>query len=270
MSAEKKFQEFAEVVRISGKDSDKSPIHELVLRCPQIASLALPGQFVTLGPADDAGSVLRRPFSIYMADGRNIKVVFEARGPNTDRYARLSRGERISVLGPIGRPAAFDQAIELLLLVSGGCGLASLHYYTTWWIEQNPRVKAVLSAGFRSPEYCFGLPDFADLGVETECIFDAEGTAVDLFQDMLSRESNLPDSGKIRVITCGPEKMMRSVAGLCQQNDIPCQVFLERMIACGTGDCKGCAVKTTDPKNPVKHLCEDGPMFDAMEVRWNG
>ena len=66
------------------------------------------------------------------------------------------------------------------------------------------------------------------------------------------------------VLVCGPEIMMRSIAKMAAQAGIPCQVSLEKRMACGLGACLSCSIDTTDGKR--KKVCKDGPVFWAEEV----
>jgi dihydroorotate dehydrogenase electron transfer subunit len=68
------------------------------------------------------------------------------------------------------------------------------------------------------------------------------------------------------VYVCGPEAMQRIVAGQAQAADVPCQVSLERLMACGIGACLSCVVSTRDG---LKRACLDGPVFDAANVLWD-
>ena len=60
--------------------------------------------------------------------------------------------------------------------------------------------------------------------------------------------------------------MQRAVAGLAAEAGVPCQVSLERLMACGIGACLSCVVSTRDG---LKRACVDGPVFDAEEVVWD-
>jgi dihydroorotate dehydrogenase electron transfer subunit len=66
--------------------------------------------------------------------------------------------------------------------------------------------------------------------------------------------------------TCGPEAMQRAVASMLADAEIPCQVSLERLMACGIGACLSCVVSTT---SGLKRACVDGPVFNAEEVVWD-
>jgi dihydroorotate dehydrogenase electron transfer subunit len=69
------------------------------------------------------------------------------------------------------------------------------------------------------------------------------------------------------VYVCGPEAMARAVVAQAAEAGIPCQVSLERLMACGIGACLSCVVTTTAGR---KRACVDGPVFDAGEVCWDG
>jgi dihydroorotate dehydrogenase electron transfer subunit len=69
------------------------------------------------------------------------------------------------------------------------------------------------------------------------------------------------------VFVCGPERMERAVAEQAARAGVPCQVSLERLMACGIGACLSCAVTTTSGR---KRACVDGPVFAAEEVCWDG
>ena len=67
-----------------------------------------------------------------------------------------------------------------------------------------------------------------------------------------------------RIIVCGPEIMMRGIAALAEKAHIPCQVSLEKRMACGLGACLSCSIDTNDGQR--KKVCKDGPVFWAKEV----
>ena len=96
-----------------------------------------------------------------------------------------------------------------------------------------------------------------------------KGTALDLFQGIVHGGGDHLKPEITQVFTCGPTAMMKQVAACAKAESIQCFVFLEAMMACGIGDCKGCAIPVTTSNFP-KHVCEDGPLFLAEEVNWDG
>jgi dihydroorotate dehydrogenase electron transfer subunit len=72
---------------------------------------------------------------------------------------------------------------------------------------------------------------------------------------------------EVEVFACGPTPMLRAVAQLAREFDLPCQVSLEEYMACAVGGCAGCVVEVQTPTGPaMKRVCVDGPVFDAKTV----
>ena len=76
----------------------------LSLEAPEVAATARAGQFVNLGLE---GFLLRRPFSVYRADGDRIEVVLKAVGVGTQRLLSMRPGDIVLTGGltaavPIG------------------------------------------------------------------------------------------------------------------------------------------------------------------------
>jgi dihydroorotate dehydrogenase electron transfer subunit len=213
-------------------------------------------------------SVLPRPFSIYRAGHESLSVVFKVVGDNTRALAFGDIAQQLIITGPCGKPAAVRDDAKLFILVGGGCGLASLRFLAQE-MRLRDKVEIMLAAGFPTADEVFGEADFeSDLCISMDIATDdgsrgTKGTAFDLFRNIIFGEEGLPDYADIQVFTCGPKPMMKAVAQLCLAEGIPCSVILEEMMACGLGACKGCAVQTA---SGIKHVCKDGPVFDAREV----
>jgi dihydroorotate dehydrogenase electron transfer subunit len=61
--------------------------------------------------------------------------------------------------------------------------------------------------------------------------------------------------------------MLRAVAGLAREFDLPCQVSLEEFMACAVGGCAGCVVPIHAANGiAMKRVCVDGPVFPAEAV----
>ena len=58
---------------------------------------------------------------------------------------------------------------------------------------------------------------------------------------------------------------MRIVASMAAEAGVPCEVSMERRMACGVGACLSCVVDTVGGK---RRACVDGPVFPAEEVVW--
>ena len=69
------------------------------------------------------------------------------------------------------------------------------------------------------------------------------------------------------ILACGPKPMLKNVARVAAEYGVPCQVSMEERMACGVGACLGCAIQMAD--GTMKHVCKDGPVFNAEEVDWD-
>ncbi len=69
------------------------------------------------------------------------------------------------------------------------------------------------------------------------------------------------------IYTCGPLPMLKAVADIAKTHNIPCQVSIETIMACGMGACLGCAVKPNETSDRYHHTCIDGPVFDSTALK---
>ena len=61
--------------------------------------------------------------------------------------------------------------------------------------------------------------------------------------------------------------MMRAVAEVAKEFNISAEVSLEERMGCGIGACVTCACTVAGQR---KRVCKDGPVFNALEVEWDG
>ena len=73
----------------------------LKLDAGELVKTAVPGQFLHIRCLD--GSVLRRPVSICDLSGGALTLTVEIRGAGTAWLSRRRPGDRLDVLGPLGR-----------------------------------------------------------------------------------------------------------------------------------------------------------------------
>ena len=220
--------------------------YDFVLRCPDAAKAALVGQFVHI-KAD--GFYLRRPISICEISGDCLRIIFEVRGDGTAELAKLSAGDKVDILAPLGK--GFTIPDGEIFVCGGGIGVPPLLEV----VKQAESAKAFL--GFRNAESVILQEDFSKL-CDTTVTLEPEFVTVPLRNAL---EKNRP----MAVLACGPMAMLKAVATLAEEFDVPCQVSLEQRMACGVGACLVCSCQT---KYGVKHVCKDGPVFDAREVAW--
>ena len=235
--------------------------HVLTLACGLGAGFE-PGQFVQLGlePA-----YLPRPFSILRADGRHLAVLSKAVGVGTRALFACAPGQRVWVLGPLGRGFRSDSSASSIL-VGGGVGLPPIYALAERLSGQGPSPRVIVGA--RTADQVLLHEELAALGAEVHVMTDdgsagGRGTAADRLRELLQG-----DGGRCQVYACGPEPMLAAVADLCRRSGTPCQVAVEEHMACGFGACQGCAVRTAAGGYDL--VCRDGPAFDAERLAWPG
>ena len=277
--------------------------YRLRLRMPQLGPAA-PGQFVHLGgaaegtEADRAAPLLRRAFSIagLERDGAQAElvVIYRVVGRGTAWLARLEPGQRLSVLGPVGKAFPLPGGGQRAELVAGGVGLPPM----LWLAEALARagVACTVFCGARSADL-LPLQLVADAAVQPDataatarlCVAEFarvnvpavistddgsagwRGSVADAWRQWSATQAE-PAAQRV-VYTCGPEPLMRSVAETCVADSVQCYVCLERAMACGIGTCQSCVVPVRDTSDAdgwrYALCCTEGPVFDARDVHWD-
>ena len=227
------------------------------------ASFRAPGQFVHIRCGE--GLLLRRPISVCscMEDEPDdlLSIVFEVRGEGTRWLAGRELGDSLDVLGLAGN--GFDLKPEgRYLLVGGGIGIPPMlgcAQYT------GGRATAIL--GGRSRDKIILEDFFREDCAKVLCATDDGSLGHHGFVDALVRRELSEDRGYDGVLACGPKPMLRNVAKVAEEFGIPCQVSMEERMGCGVGACLVCACDMADGSR--KHVCKDGPVFEAREVDWD-
>lgn len=257
------------------------------LHSPLIAAEAKPGSFVHLRCEETLP--MRRPMSIMRADANKgwIDILYKAHGLGTRMLARRGTGDGISVLGPIGVPFRLNGYRRTPLLIGGGVGIPPMVYLAEHMKNTAPGCKPLMIAGSEVP-FPFtpvpsrimidGMPEgviatmplMEDWGIACRlaslqgfagCF---QGYVTDLARAWLSAHDN-PDD--VEIFSCGPTPMLRAVAKVAAEFDLPCQVSLEEHMACAVGGCAGCTVEVrTGETRAMKRVCVDGPVFEASTV----
>lgn len=223
------------------------------------------GQFLHIKCGD--GQLLRRPISVARTQWDEPEdtaaLIFEVRGEGTKWLSQRKVGDKLDVLGPLGN--GFDVSQEgRYLLVGGGIGVPPL--MECGELLKWPRV-AVL--GFRTGAKAFpSIVSRFQEHCEQTCICTDDGTlGRHGFVDGQVREILEKDNNFTAVLACGPKPMLKSIARVAAEFSVPCQVSMEERMGCGVGACLVCATPMKD--GTMKHVCKDGPVFNAEEVDWN-
>lgn len=222
-----------------------------------------PGQFIHIKCGE--GLLLRRPISVCTCTQGDpedtVTIVFEVRGEGTDWLAQREVGEYLDVLGLAGNGFPMKEDGRYLL-VGGGIGVPPMLGCALYSCR---RSTAVL--GFRSKDKVILLDRFEQECAKVMTATDDGSLGHHGFVDALVRQELKQDSAYDAVLACGPKPMLRSVAKAAEEYHVPCLVSMEERMGCGVGACLVCACDMADGSR--KHVCKDGPVFDAREVDWN-
>jgi len=240
----------------------------LRLKTETIASESQPGQFIMVRPSENLHPLLRRPFSIHSVQDDCVEIFFLKSGIGTILLSQRSEGDRLDILGPLGKGFHLENAVQGrdVALVGGGRGIAPLYF-----LAQRIRELGALPRIFYGGKTLSDLPlkqkfeqDHYEFYVSTEDgSFGFEGLITNLFQRELENFS--PSC----LFSCGPEAMMGKLARIAQEKNIPAEFSLESIMGCGFGACWGCVrMIKTDSKEEWVKICEEGPVFAGNRIIW--
>lgn len=231
-------------------------IFDFRLRCPELAALALPGQFAQVRLP---GHILRRPISLCGIDRERgeLRLVFQVRGEGTAELARFQAGDSLEILAPLGKGFPLDRAKRTLLL-GGGIGVPPLLAAAR---ELGEAAVAVL--GFRTRQAVILEEDFRAAGARVLIATDDGSYG---FHGLVTELAAGEDFDVL--LACGPGPMLRGAKALAEERGAAGYLSLEQRMACGVGACLGCAVALLDESGGeyYGHVCKDGPVFPMESI----
>jgi len=247
----------------------------------------LPGQFFLIKCRDDfsINPLLRRPFSICDVYGGVIYILVEVKGSGTEWLYDRSIGEEIEIMGPLGNGLRITEDYRQVFLVGGGIGVAPLVFAARAFRKAGVSASLLFGAFEDSCQPAW-LDDegrkvnACDLVQNGECslsvaLEEGEGECqhhglvselleIELDEKLKEHINNLD----ILIVACGPNAMLKAIQEITVSRNISSFFMLEEMMGCGVGVCLSCACKvktdnSTDNGYEIKHVCQDGPVFDG-------
>jgi dihydroorotate dehydrogenase electron transfer subunit len=279
---------FLEEARILAQHSWPGEQFVLRVHAPRAARTAAPGTFAHI--ACDPSVPMRRPLSIMRASINEgwLDFLYKPRGPGLKMLGERQPGELISVLAPIGHGFTIDPSRRRLLALGGGVGIPPM-IFLAYQVRTDRSLRPLVLMGSEVP-FPFELTEsqlavagvdektrhavalLEQWGVPSRLASNAgiagahRGVITDLARNALHAMAP-SERAETQVFACGPTPMLKAVAKLARDFDLPCQVALEEYMACGIGGCAGCTVLLQTPDGPaMKRVCVDGPVFDARQV----
>jgi dihydroorotate dehydrogenase electron transfer subunit len=239
-----------------------------VIEAPEMGRTARPGQFVMVKVADGGQPLLRRPLGIHDADKKGVALFFKIAGKGTGILSLKKPGDRIDLIGPLGRGFTLDAAKsgQTAVLVGGGRGIAPLFFLA----------RELAAAGARPVVY-YGGRTAADVplrGKLEQAGFETHDSTDDgslgfagVVTELVGRD--MAKAKPAVVYACGPDPMMKALAALTARLGVAAEFSLESVMGCGIGACWGCVhrIKGEGGDGWVK-ICEEGPVFPGERVLW--
>ena len=236
---------------------------DLLLREPEIAGTSGPGQFLMVRAWPGVDPMLPRPFDIVQCSPREqtLRLFVKVEGRGTALLKSLAPGSEVKVTGPLGQPVR-DFTFSSVAFLVRGAGAAAVVHLARSCRSRGIAVYSILSATTASRIVCrdYLQPLSTELLIATDDGSQGYGgLATELLDQLLGRETI------DRVYTCGSRRFARYVQRLDREGRAAGFAFLEGLMACGLGDCHGCAVRKKDGSGYYL-VCRDGPHFPVGEV----
>jgi dihydroorotate dehydrogenase electron transfer subunit len=221
----------------------------------------LPGQFVQMRVDNSPETFLRRPFSVYDIDYQNntLRLLVQIVGKGTETLSKLTEGDTVNLVYPLGNSFTKPVDGEKIIFIAGGVGIAPFLFFAK--NSKSTGCEVNILFGFRSGDRIPDLSEFRELGdlyITTE-----DGSKGE--RGFVTDHSVLREKQFDRIYSCGPDPMMKAVAGYARSSGIECEVSLENVMACGFGICLCCIEETTRGNLCV---CSEGPVFNIKELKW--
>lgn len=245
--------------KIVEKEHFSENVIKLVVEAPMIARSRRAGHFVIVRSGDGGERI---PLTIADSDVERgtITLVIQSVGVSTKKICALNPGEYLTdVVGPLGQ-ATHIANVGTVVCCGGGVGVAPLLPIIKAMKLAGNRVVTVLAA--RTKDLVILEDQVRPYSDEVIIMTDdgsygKKGLVTDGVKEVIERE-------KVdQVVTIGPAIMMKFVAKLTKEYEVPTICSLNTIMVDGTGMCGACRV-TVGGK--TKFVCIDGPEFDAHQV----
>ncbi|MBQ9639002.1 MAG: NADPH-dependent glutamate synthase [Bacteroidales bacterium] len=251
--------------KILNKKQLTAVVHLMEVESPWIALHGLPGQFVIVIPTEKGERV---PLTIadINKERQSVTIIFQVVGDSTRQLSAMRTGESLyTIAGPLGRPVSILEGYSgRTLLVAGGVGTAPVYPIAKWLHSHGLQCDVVMGA--RNKDIFFFTDEMAAVCDNLYLMTDDgsnghKGLVTDKVRELVESGQHYD-----LCIAIGPMVMMKFVAQLTRELNLPTQVSLDCMMVDGTGMCGACRV-TVDGK--VRFTCMDGPFFDGHHVDYD-
>lgn len=234
----------------------------LTLHAPELARDIRPGQYLLLRCTDQEASLLRRALYVASAEPALGQLGF-LYAPGDDpglRWLRRARaGDRLNLLGPIGRPFQLQARSHTWLLLGEGQGLSALLFVAQQLLKQQASVTLLAAAPDQNllPP-AFLLPD----ALEYQSM---QATGIELLQSAGPAQLIRWADG---ILAALPFEQLPMLRDMIRDTKLRWErgfahVIVERPLTCANAACGMCTIET---RHGPRLLCTQGPAIDLREL----
>ena len=164
------------------------------------------------------------------------------------------------VVGPLGKPTHIEK-MGTVCCIGGGTGIAIAYPIAKALADVGNKVISILGA--RTKDLLFYENEVNAISDELLICTDdgsygQKGLVTEMLKQIIDRGEDLKT-----VVAIGPVPMMKFVAKMTKEYEIPTMVSLNPIMIDGSGMCGGCRVVVG---GQTRFACVDGPEFDAHQV----
>ncbi|MBF0540554.1 MAG: dihydroorotate dehydrogenase electron transfer subunit [Nitrospirae bacterium] len=220
--------------------------------------IPMPGQFCMIKIPYSLDPILGRPLCVFDFEQGLMTFLVRIMGRGTALLSKLTAGDKVSILGPLGNGFPIVKNSQLPIIVVGGMGIASLYMFIK---------KYGASALFYGAKTASELIFLDDIKKNCDNLFistdDGSAGVKGGILDSLERYIAAINSNRL-IYCCGPHGMYKAMAERFDRTGLDITVSLEERMACGIGGCLGCVTKTNS--NTYSRVCKEGPVFKLNSI----
>ena len=233
---------------------------EMDVFAERIAKKAQAGQFIILR-VDEEGERIPLTIAGFDRNEGTIKIIFQIIGATTAKLSQKNEGDFLNdFVGPLGKASDLEN-ISNVCVVGGGVGCAIALPIAKALKEKGCNITNII--GFRTENLVILKDEFSKTSIDTIVVTD-DGSVGEK-GNVCNPLRKLLEDGKIfdKIFAIGPLVMMKFVANLAKEFNIPCTVSMNPIMIDGTGMCGGCRLSVGGKQ---VFACVDGPEFDGNLV----
>ncbi|MEF8832577.1 MAG: sulfide/dihydroorotate dehydrogenase-like FAD/NAD-binding protein [Candidatus Thermoplasmatota archaeon] len=234
------------------------------VKAPLVADKIKPGQFIVIRIHEKGERV---PLTFYKKDKEKgtIQMIYQKVGKSTHELDTYEEEDEIlDVVGPMGTEADIEE-YGTVVCIGGGVGTPEV--FPVAKALRNVGNKVIVISGFRTEDLVVCESELDkncanEMYITTDDgTYGREGFTSDVLEELIDDE----DTDIDLVHAVGPPIMMKVIADITEEHDIPTRVSLNSIMLDATGMCGSCRVEIG---GEMKLACVDGPEFDAHEVNF--